>query len=347
MVDDNTKTCFVISPIDEPDTDTRKRSDQILRHIISPAVEAKGYKTPLRADEISEPGIITSQVIQHVVDDDLVIADLTERNPNVFYELAVRHAIRKPFIQLIGQGESIPFDVASTRTIIVDHHDLDNVDRAKKEIEEQIDSLESDSTALETPISVSLDLQYLRRSEDPRERSLGDVLSEVSGMRSLLAELVERMSAGSEGILNRREVRHLEERITQVLHETVLRGGNSLRSRQQDPFNVVEVARAAVAGAGSDIAIPIWLGYLREELPWIYELGMEGYRFYKASKDPGRQNMLRILMQSIDIARSTMDDRSHLQIAVNELMEAIRATIQGSTESRTARRRSPEDDLPF
>ena len=41
--------------------------------------------------------MITSQVLQHVTEDALVVADLTGRNPNVFYELALRHAIRKPF----------------------------------------------------------------------------------------------------------------------------------------------------------------------------------------------------------------------------------------------------------
>ena len=71
MTEDSGKSCFVIAPTGEPESDTRKRSDQILRHIIRPAVEAKGY-TAIRADEISEPGIITSQVIQHVVDDPLV-----------------------------------------------------------------------------------------------------------------------------------------------------------------------------------------------------------------------------------------------------------------------------------
>lgn len=117
------KNCFVIAPIGELDSDTRKRSDQILKHIIKPAVSSCGYKA-IRADEIDKPGIITSQVIQRVVNDPLVIADLTERNPNVFYELAIRHAIRKPLVQLIQKGERIPFDVAGTRTIQVDHTDL-------------------------------------------------------------------------------------------------------------------------------------------------------------------------------------------------------------------------------
>lgn len=95
-------------------------------------------------------------MIQHIVDDPLVIADRTERNPNVFYELAIRHAIRKPLVQLIKKGEQIPFDVAGTSTIHVDHRDLDSVEDAKAEIVAQIKSLEADSSTLETPISVSL-----------------------------------------------------------------------------------------------------------------------------------------------------------------------------------------------
>ena len=142
MTNENEKICFVIAPIGEPESETRKRSDQILRHIIGPAAEERGYRA-VRADELDKPGLITSQVIQHVVDDPLVIADLTGRNPNVFYELAIRHAIRKPIIQIISKGESIPFDVAGTRTIFVDHHDLDNVAAAKSSIIEQIKALES------------------------------------------------------------------------------------------------------------------------------------------------------------------------------------------------------------
>src|SRR4051794_37691252 len=117
------KLCFVIAPIGEADSETRKRSDQVLKHIIRPAVKARGYEA-IRADEIAEPGMITSQVIQHIVDDPLVVADLTERNPNVYYELALRHALRKPLVQIIRKGDVLPFDVASMRTIPIDHHDL-------------------------------------------------------------------------------------------------------------------------------------------------------------------------------------------------------------------------------
>ena len=167
MTDENKRVCFVIAPIGEPESDTRRRSDQVMKHIIRPVVVPMGYRA-IRADEMDKPGIITSQVITQVVEADLVIADLTERNPNVFYELALRHAISKPFVQIIKKGEALPFDVAGTRTVSVDLHDLDSVEDAKKQIGNQIQSLEADSSDLETPISVSLDLQQLRQSDSRR-----------------------------------------------------------------------------------------------------------------------------------------------------------------------------------
>lgn len=187
------KVCFVISPIGEAESDTRKRSDQILKHIINPAATDCDYK-PMRADHISEPGLITSQVIQHIVEDSLVIADLTDRNPNVFYELAIRHAIRKPLVQIIKKGEAIPFDVAGTRTIHVDHHDLDSVEEAKQEIVKQIKSVEKDASQVDTPISVALDLQLLRQSENPEQRSLADMVSAISELRAGLISIDKKVS---------------------------------------------------------------------------------------------------------------------------------------------------------
>src|SRR5437016_10492301 len=90
------KTCFVISPIGDEGSEVRRRSDQVLKHIVRPAARKCGYSSIVRADQMSKPGLITAQVIQCLVNSNLVVADLTGHNPNVFYELAVRHAIRKP-----------------------------------------------------------------------------------------------------------------------------------------------------------------------------------------------------------------------------------------------------------
>lgn len=221
------RICFVISPIGDSDSETRKRSDQVFKHVIAPAVLTLGYRA-VRADHISEPGMITSQVIQHIVDDPLVIADLTDRNPNVFYELAIRHAIRKPLVQLIRKGDSIPFDVAGTRTIHVDHRDLDSVDTAKSEIQAQVKSLEIDSSKLETPISVALDLQVLRASSNPEQRSMGDVLAAMTELRAAVASIDEQVKKSDKlslmmtrDIFTRRDVEneHMKARLLSASRE--------------------------------------------------------------------------------------------------------------------------------
>ncbi len=70
---------------------------------------------------------------------------------------------------------------------------LDSVEEAKKEIVSQIHALEKDSSKLETPISVSLDLQMLRQSDNPEQRSLADVLSVVTELRSSITGIEKRL----------------------------------------------------------------------------------------------------------------------------------------------------------
>lgn len=208
------KTCFVIAPIGEEGSDTRKRSDIVLKYVISPAAEHCGYAA-LRADQISEPGLITSQVIQHIIDDPLVIADLTERNPNVFYELAIRHALRKPLVQIIKRGEQIPFDVAGTRTIPVDHRDLESVEEAKQEIVRQIESLERKPQEIETPISVAIELQILRQSENPEERSLAELVSSLSEIKTEISNLQKNANA-----VDSRRLMHMMDELIYISQRT-------------------------------------------------------------------------------------------------------------------------------
>src|SRR5690349_6440190 len=273
------KICFVISPIGDSESETRKRSDQILKHVIRPAVHACGYKA-IRADEIDKPGLITSQVIQHVVTDPLVVADLTERNPNVFYELAIRHALRKPLVQLIKKGEAIPFDVAGTRTIYVDHRDLDSVESAKNEIIEQVKALEKDSSDIETPISVSLDLQLLRQSEKPEERSLADLVATVADLRASLSKVEAKIGTqDQQGVLDeiQSELRALPRRLDEYIENPRLPG---LRRGRFHPMLFRELLEVGPLKSPA-IGILIAASFFRDWMPWIYEAGVEAYRLIK------------------------------------------------------------------
>jgi len=185
---DEKRTCFVIGPIGDPESETRKRSNKLLKHVIAKAVGACGFKV-VRADQIADPGIITTQVIEHVIDDPLVVADLTEANANVFYELALRHAARKPLVQLIRRGDRVPFDVGHMRTISFDLADPDSVEEAVGEIVKQIYVALKPGTQIETPITRALELKRLDESGDPQLKMFGQILSTLSSLEVAVEEI--------------------------------------------------------------------------------------------------------------------------------------------------------------
>ncbi|WP_185015615.1 hypothetical protein [Salinisphaera orenii] len=154
------KSCFILCPIGAEKSSDRERSDLLLKHVFQPVLSEIGYSA-LRADQIPKAGLITSQIINLIMDSDLVIADLTGGNPNVFYELAIRHATAKPYIQIIEAGASIPFDISGVRTIQIDSKHLDSVQAAKFSIKDQIQQFEKGHRA-DSPISVAANVRLLQ-----------------------------------------------------------------------------------------------------------------------------------------------------------------------------------------
>lgn len=196
MSDD--KICFVICPIGEEGTEIRVWSDLTFEYIIKPVVEQFGYKA-VRANDIKQSGMITSQIIEQLIEAPLVIADLTSNNPNVFYELAVRHIVQKPYLQMIKTGQSTPFDVNGMRTIFFDI-DLKQADNAKIELSNQIESIESDNFKAVNPITLAHTYRKIQNAlEDDSSvkddishlvlESLNEVVYSISEMKGEISSL--------------------------------------------------------------------------------------------------------------------------------------------------------------
>jgi tetratricopeptide (TPR) repeat protein len=91
--------------------------DQIYNEAIKPAIEASGLEA-LRGDEERTGGIIHGAMFARLLLAEFVVADLTLANPNVFYELGIRHAA-KPFttVPIFANVSALPFDVALVRAV--------------------------------------------------------------------------------------------------------------------------------------------------------------------------------------------------------------------------------------
>lgn len=132
------KRCFIITPIGGDGTSTRRKTDGLIDAAIIPVLNELSIDCHV-AHKIDQSGSITKQVIKHLVEDELVIANLTGLNPNVMYELAVRHAKRLPVVVIAEADTNLPFDITTERTIFyVD--DMAGVETLKADLRKKIAS---------------------------------------------------------------------------------------------------------------------------------------------------------------------------------------------------------------
>jgi hypothetical protein len=150
-------TCFYIAPIGDAGSEQRKHSDLFLRSVIEPALKEFGL-TVVRADDIAEAGMITSQIIEHIMRSRMAIVDLSFHNPNVFYEMALRHACKLPVVQITRKADRLPFDVSQVRTIVIDTSDIytlvPQLETYRSEVAAQVRAALTDDALTSNPVSV-------------------------------------------------------------------------------------------------------------------------------------------------------------------------------------------------
>lgn len=114
----NKEPCFIAMPFGRKTVEGRSvEFDAVWQSVIAPAIEAADMQ-PLRADEEQVGGIIHKPMFERLVLCAFAVADLTLANPNVFYEIGVRHAARPATtVLIVADTVRLPFDVAMLRTL--------------------------------------------------------------------------------------------------------------------------------------------------------------------------------------------------------------------------------------
>jgi hypothetical protein len=105
-------TCFVMMPFGE-------WYDKYYQQIYIDAIKDAGFE-PVRADELFHTGSVVEQIWEQISKAKILLAELTGKNANVFYELGLAHAAVKPVVFISANVDDVPFDLRHLRVIIYD-----------------------------------------------------------------------------------------------------------------------------------------------------------------------------------------------------------------------------------
>ncbi|MGF1706986.1 hypothetical protein [Enterovibrio baiacu] len=132
------KTCFVVMPIADHDSYEKGHFKRVYDHVIAPACKAAGYK-PVRADDVVKSNHIVVDILKNLVNSEMVVCDISSRNPNVLYELGLRHAFNLPTVLIKDFKTTDIFDISSIRyTSYNEDLRIDNVEKSIKSITKAI-----------------------------------------------------------------------------------------------------------------------------------------------------------------------------------------------------------------
>jgi hypothetical protein len=179
--------CFVIGPIGQEGTAERRHADLLLHTLVKHVLEAEafGYQVK-RADEDADPGMIGDRMVTDIMHAALVVADLTDLNPNAFYELGIRHSAQKPTIHIAKAGTKLPFDNIAHRTIFVDLTDWRSIEHARSQLASMARAIEAPDYRVSNPITQADASFQMRQSTDPRDHVIADLQERLAALETRL-----------------------------------------------------------------------------------------------------------------------------------------------------------------
>lgn len=180
------KSAFFVTPIGKENSPARERADRVLEFVLEPVL---GEKFEIvRADHVTSIGSINHDIVHRLHASDLVVADLTDTNPNVMYEVGIRHAFNLPIVQLAQKDQDLPFDLGNERTIFFDLGDIRDVERAKKQIAATAHTAMNESYL--GPVMRALGLSAIYSKDKTVAEALESLGDKIDDLESSIAEML-------------------------------------------------------------------------------------------------------------------------------------------------------------
>ena len=303
---------------------------------IKTTLEEAGYEVS-RADELISHQNILKDIVRGIGVADLIVADLTSANPNVYYELGLAHALGKKVILLTQEVSEIPFDLQAYRVVEYSTH-FAEIDAARKSLREIAEGALSDSAAFGNPISDFLGLSRVSgtdsrapATETPSDEATGlldDVVAVEDGFESL-SGLVEEIN-----------------RETEVIGAHTTRTVENLNRLGSGKGGQAREARAMVLALGQKLGdFSSFLEVRNDRYREIASEMRNALESVLASQEPGsdeERKQLGFFLEAMDSSRSQAELAMQ---GLTELVGVIRATPRlERTYSRAADRTASQLD---
>ena len=190
-------TCFVMMPFGDP-------FELHYADVYRPAIEA-ACLAPVRADDLFRPSAIVADLWKMIQEAKVMLAELTTKNANVFYELGLAHAIGKPVVLVSETMADVPFDLQQLRVISYNQADPKWGDKLTGKVTAAL------TETLVTPVeAVPSIFRTVVQSQGPQQDATEARLESLEReMRLLRADSVPRLDSVQSTIM-RREARRIE-----------------------------------------------------------------------------------------------------------------------------------------
>ena len=188
------KKCFIITPIGNENSEVFRKAKGVIESTIKPILREYGFTDIKPAYEINISGMINTQIINRIINDDLVVANLTGNNPNVMYELCLRHVVAKPIIHICENGTNLPFDIKDSRTIFYEN-DMLGVEELKNKLRSFMDNLSYTDDYIDNPIYTARKYENLlkeTKGTDTNEmlKMLMSISTQISELNNTRSEVI-------------------------------------------------------------------------------------------------------------------------------------------------------------
>jgi hypothetical protein len=171
--------------------------DDVYEHLIRGVLSEQGFAVS-RADESFGSRNIMHDVLQGIVDADLVLADLTGANPNVYYELGLAHALGKNVILLTQDLDEVPFDLRAYRVVTYSTH-FARIADAQTQIRLLAEGASSGKVQFGSPVTDFNATSGATPSRAAKQRTLKEQIVDVEDERGPL-DVSADLTEGMEGV---------------------------------------------------------------------------------------------------------------------------------------------------